>query len=276
MKRSDLLIEAEELKSMLGDDNLRLFDASVLFQPASQGTAYDSYLEQHLPGAAFFDHNRVSDTGAGFMFMVPDETTLAEKLGELGIGNEHTVVFYASQQMMWATRAWWLLTYAGHTNVRVLNGTLASWDGDTEDEEHSYPPATFTTSLTPEMFASKDEVLAAMGDGGVCTMNALPKALYIGTDQVPYAKDGHISGSMSQPFEALMDGDKLKPDDELKVIFEDQIKQGKLITYCGGGIAATLNATAARLAGIPNVSVYDGSMSEWTALNLPTTKGEDP
>ena len=210
------------------------------------------------------------------MFMVPDETTLARELGDLGIGNDHTVVFYASESMMWATRAWWLLRYAGHRNVRVLNGSLATWTGATESGDFSHEPASFTTNLTPAMFASKEDVLAAMNDGATCTINALPTPLYTGETDVPYAKKGHITGSHSHPFHELMDGDRLKSDEELKKIFAEKVKQERLITYCGGGVAATLNASAALLAGVPAVSVYDGSMSEWNGNNLPVTRGHEP
>ena len=276
MKRHELLIEPDELRQHLDSPSLRLFDASVLFQAPEKGTAYDAYRRAHLPGAAFFDHARVSDPSSSGMFTVPDEQTLARSLGDLGIGNDHLVVFYATNQMMWATRAWWLLRYAGHRNVRVLNGILETWPHETSDAETAYEPAVFETQLTPGMFVSAEEVLSAIGDGEVCTVNALPFELYTGATEVPYAKDGHITGSISHPFSELMDGHCLKQDDELKAIFADRMTGKRLITYCGGGVAATLNASAALLAGLEDVAVYDGSLSEWTARGLPLTAGESP
>ena len=37
----------------------------------------------------------------------------------------------------------------------------------------------------------------------------------------------------------------------------------QVINYCGGGIAATLNAFVLRQLGIEDLEIYDNSMSEW-------------
>ena len=39
----------------------------------------------------------------------------------------------------------------------------------------------------------------------------------------------------------------------------------EVITYCGGGIAASADAFALVMLGHPNVKLYDASMSEWAA-----------
>ncbi len=279
MNRSEILIEADELLEKVGDTNLRIYDAPFLLQAEGDETAKDIYLKSHLPGAAFFDHITMSDENQNLMFMVPNEETLAQRLGEIGISNDNEVIVYSSAHIMWATRAWWLLRYAGHTSVRILNGGLKAWEaagGSVEDGESNYPAATFSSSLKPELFATKEDVIAAMEDGATCTVNTLPFELYTGDTDIFYGKEGHITGSVSHPYDNLLDGQLFLSNEEIASRLADKSPGDKVITYCGGGIAATVNAVASLLAGIDDVAVYDGSMSEWLSEGLPTTKGAEP
>lgn len=270
MNRSDMLIEADELAGMIGDENLRIFDATIVFDPSAE-PAREKYLKAHIPGAVFLDHNSLSREDTDLMFMLPGEAELADKIGAIGIGNDNPVVVYSTEMIGWATRIWWLLRYAGHRNVRVLNGGLAAWQGSLEEAENSFEPATFTPSLAPDMFATKEEVMDSLKEGSACVVNALTPEIYRGETGLPY--DGHISGSVNHPLMELMDGASLKSDEELKKIFAEKDTGDRMITYCGGGIAATVNACAAKLAGIEDVAVYDGSMSEWRSEGLPITTG---
>jgi thiosulfate/3-mercaptopyruvate sulfurtransferase len=124
------------------------------------------------------------------------------------------------------------------------------------------------------MFANKDEVLAAVNDANVRTVNVL----------MPISYDAeHITGSICVSCLDLMQGDLVRgvdaflPDDKLANRLQELARYQRIITYCGGGIAATVNAVAHLIVGHENVAVYDGSMYEWTAEELPTegaAKGE--
>ena len=276
MKREQLLIEADELAANLANPNLQLFDATFVRRPGTTDTGETLYQQGHIPGAVFLDHASISDTSSELNFTLPEEQALADKLGKIGIGNNAEVVIYAAKDPMWATRVWWVLRYAGHENVRVLNGGLSAWTGELETAANLLEPVTFTINTNPGMFASRAEVEAAMSDSAVCTLNALPHSLYTGESDIAYAKAGHITGSLSQPYDAMMDGPSIKSDEALKAAFGGYNTSERLITYCGGGVAATLNASCALLAGFTNVGVYDGSMSEWLQQGLPTTRGAEP
>lgn len=272
MKRSDLLIEADELATIISDENLRIFDATVVFDPSAE-PAKERFLKEHIPGAVFLDHNSLSRSDTDLMYMLPEEAELAEKIGAIGVSNDTPVVVYSTEMIGWATRIWWVLKYAGHNNVRVLNGGIAAWQGDLQSGENSYAPGTFTTSLSPDMFASKEEVLEIIKSGSSCVVNTLPQEIYQGEAGTPY--DGHISGSVNHSMMDMMDGFSMKSDEALKVYFAEKNINERLITYCGGGIAATVNACAAKLAGIEDVAVYDGSMTEWLSEGLPVTTGAE-
>ncbi len=259
MNRKDALIEADELLTKLDNPNLRLYDATILFfRKESELTAREEYEQAHIPGAAFFDHDAFSDPTNPYMYMVLPEAALMEQTGRIGIDGDSDVVFYTSGVIASATRAWWLLRYAGHDNVRVLNGGLAAWQaagGTLETGNRQYAPATFTGQLRPDMMASKEEVQAALADGATCVTNSLTQESY---DQ------GHITGSSLTPITDLSpDMASFLPQEALAARLADEAQNERIITYCGGGIAATTNAMAHLMAGNPNVAVYDGSMDEW-------------
>ena len=270
MNRDDMLIEADELLSKLESPNLRIFDATILFfREEGELTAYEQHERAHLPGAAFFDHETFSDASSKYMYMALPEAELARQIGRVGIAKDSEVVFYTSGLLACATRAWWLLRYAGHERVRVLNGGLAAWaeaGGELERGARHYQPTTFECKLRPEMFASKEEVLTAMNDAGVCTVNTLSAEAY---------GDTRIAGSSRLAFDDLMqDMTSFLPDGALAARLEEEAQHERVITYCGGGIAATVNAMAHLIAGNENVSVYDGSMDEWVKEGPPVSKGK--
>jgi len=124
----------------------------------------------------------------------------------------------------------------------------------------TYPAGNFIAQPRPELIASKDDVLAATQDGATCIVNAL------GAEQ---HNASHIPSSVNVPAGSLLDPETnaFKDADTLRASFEQSgiLGQERIITYCGGGIAATSDAFVLTLLGAENVAVYDGSMSEWTA-----------
>lgn len=271
MERSGILIEADELLHKLHNDNLRIFDATILFFGSASGlTAREIYAQEHIPGAAFFDHQRFSDPKSDYMLMVAPEAELSAQIGDIGISAASEVIVYAPEVLPAATRAWWILHYAGHKNVRILNGGLAAWKkagGEIEQGERHYAPVNYQGVFQPQVFASKEEVLAAIGNSEIGTVNALMHASY---------QAAHIPGSLCLPSTDLTQGmDAFIDPKQLIEKLRATSQYKRIITYCGGGIAATVNAVAYRIAGYENVAVYDGSMYEWVGEGLPITETGD-
>ena len=269
MNRENMLIEADELLTKIDNENIRIYDATILFfRKESEQTAHEGYLQEHLPSAAFFDHQQFSDSSSSYMYMVLPEDKLAAQIGNIGIGEESEVVFYTSGYLPCATRAWWVLHYAGHNNVRVLNGGLAAWKkagGKVEQGGRQYKATEFECHLRPNAFASKEEVQIALADGNTCTVNTLTPEVY---------DKGRIKGSSLLSCGDLMhEMSSFIPQGELADRLKEEAQHERVITYCGGGIAATVNAMAHLMAGNKNVSVYDGSMDEWVGEGLPIATG---
>ena len=271
MQRDHVLIEAEELLTKINDPNLRIYDATIMFyigvspeEAARMPTAHEQYLAGHIPGAAFFDHENFSDPDSPYEYIRVADERLAEQIGEIGIANDSEVVLYSPSILASATRAWWLLRYAGLENVRVLNGGLAAWKaagGAVEKGERKYARSQFKAHFKPEMFAGKDEVMAAMSREEVYIENALPQ---------DWHDREHIPTSSCLPLTDLtIEWTAFLPVEQLASRLESAEQQKRIITDCGGGIAATVNAMAHMMAGNKNVAVYDGSLIEWKGEGLP-------
>ena len=257
MKRTEMLIEADELLSKLGDENLRIFDATIVD---------DMYQQGHIPGAVYFDHKKFSDPANTYEYMLLPDDKLAAQIGEAGISNASEVIVYACGMLPYAARAWWMLRYAGHNNVRVLNGGLSAWKeagGTVEQAPRQYEAAIFHPQFSSGMFADKEEVMEALKDSEIAVVDVLPIESYEGA---------HITGSTCLSSMDLMQNlDYFLPDEKLALRLQEMTQYKRVITYCGGGIAAVINAMAHLMVGQENVAVYDGSLYEWMGEGLPIT-----
>ncbi len=272
MDPSQILIEADELKRIIHQPDVRIYDATIMFpiglspeEAAKMPTGYQMYQAGHIPGAAFLDDDKFTDQESDYDLMLAADDVLEAAIGEIGIGNTDQVIIYSSHGILaTSTRAWWILTYVGVENVRVLNGGLPAWKaagGEIETEENVYPAAAFEASFRPGMFASIEEVQASIENPAVHVENALLQDMH---DQE------HIPNSICVPLTLITaDWISMSPVDELREKLPNRPKSERIIAYCGGGIAATVNAVAYLMLGYENVAVYDGSLYEWKGKGLP-------
>ena len=282
------LVDTAWLAARLGDARLRLFDCTVHLRPAVPGpyvveSGRADYERAHIPGAAFLDLGTdLSDPDAELRFTLPSAARLAAAFGAAGIHADDTVVLYSSTTPMWATRVWWMLRGAGHPCALVLDGGLAKWVSEgrvTVREPTKHAPTSFDCTPRAGVWADRREVLAAIDDGAVCTVNALSRSLHTGESEVNYGRKGHIKGSVNVPYASLLSDDgTYRAPAELQAAFAavGASTSPRVICYCGGGISATMDALALVLTGHANVAVYDGSMSEWVRdASLPMSLGAD-
>ena len=283
---------AEKLAASKGNGDIKVFDTAVYLMPkldSDENGAYQidsgssKYLEEHIAGAGFIDLlNDWADTDSKLNFTLPNIDALRQAIGTSGISGDEHVVLYSSGHLMWATRAWWLLHHAGHTNMSILNGNLNAWKKSglpLGNGDEGFPPTHYKSGgSNNEAFAHLADVEAGM-HGEVCTINALTQSLYEGSGDFYYQRRGHIPGSHLVYYDTLLDDEFFKPAEQLHSILEAHgaLSSTQVITYCGGGIAATLDAFACKLLGQHEVQVYDGSMSEWVQdENRPLTVGAEP
>ena len=283
------LVGTEWLAAQLGASDLRVLDATVFLHmnPEGQGYTPESgrarFDAAHVPGAQFVDLiDAFSDPATDVRFMMPPAARFCELAGALGVGDDTRVVVYSSGSPMWATRLWWMFRSVGFDRCAVLDGGFAKWvkEGRATSSEPTVPvPARLTPRPRPALWAGKEDVLRAMGDPAVCTINALSPAVYTG-ERNTYGRAGHIPGSVNVFYDTLLnpeDGTFLPPD-RLRPLFDavGAFERPRVICYCGGGISATMDALALLQAGHRDIAVYDGSMWEWVSdPALPLKLGAD-
>jgi thiosulfate/3-mercaptopyruvate sulfurtransferase len=284
----DAIVGTQWLADNLRDPALRAFDCTTYLRyetgtgrPYRVESGRADYDKGHIPGSAFLDlQGELSDNSARFNFTVPALDDLAARFAAKGIGEGTRAVLYSRGSMQWATRVWWMLRAVGFDAAAVLDGGFDKWSAEgrpTETAETRYPPAMLVARPRPGLFVGKDEVKAAIGDAGTCTVNALAPDLHRG-DNPRYGRPGRIPGSVNVPAAALVDVGSLtlKPPEAVAAAFEavgaDPSK--RVLLYCGGGIAATLDAFLLHQLGYRDVAVYDASMSEWAKDEaLPIERG---
>lgn len=227
----------------------------------------------HIPGAGLLDlQAELSLPAPSLRFTMPPAETLAATFARRGIGRDSVVVLYCGGTPSWATRVWWMLRAIGFDRAALLDGGIAKWKAEgrpLSTEACRYQPASLEARPRPALFVGKDDVSAAIGRRDAVTINALTYEQHAGSSGPTYGRPGRIAGSVCVPSVALIREDKmLKPLPELRAMFEQVgAERGRrIVCYCGGGIAATLDAFVLNaLLGYQDVSVYDASMQEWAA-----------
>ncbi|KQW06168.1 hypothetical protein ASC66_06435 [Leifsonia sp. Root4] len=298
------LVSTQWLADHLGRDGLVVLDATVLHVKAPTTKAgyrwlsgLDQYLvDGHIPGAVFADVLEVfSDPAKPFGFARPDAEQIVAAAASVGIDGDSAVVLYDDSVGQWAARIWWLLRSFGFENVAVLDGGLTKWRAEARPLERGHvEPAVsagFTAVERPEFWADKDDVAAVVaGDAEATLVCALPPAEFSG-ESSSRSRAGHIPGSLSLPAGRLVDradnallqgvalSEKLAPVLGAAATTDAGTPSAaggapsaasrelapRIITYCGGGIAAAAAALALTAAGTGNIAIYDGSLNEWTA-----------
>ena len=265
-----LLVEPAWLEAHLSDPAVRVVDASW-YLPALGRDARAEYARSHVPGAVFVDLSTdLADRGARLRNTIAAPAALARAFAERGIGTAHHAVVYDRLGGYSAGRVWWSLRYAGHANASLLDGGFARWVAEGRPVTAERPklrPAAFAARPRPELLRDKADLLEIVRDGGAQIVDARSAERFRGTGEEHTRHKGHIPGSRSLPWDSNLTGDppRFKSPAELRAAYERAgIRLDRpIVTTCGSGVTAALDAFALALLGHENVSLYDGSWAEW-------------
>lgn len=294
------LISAEDLQSLMKSGRpLRVFDCSFnLMQPHA---GEQLYLESHIPGAVYANvdttlsarhgvpgaHGVITATGldipaSGGRHPLPNREKLAIWLSSVGMSNDMQAVVYDRNGANYCGRLWWMLKWAGHENVAVLDGGLQAWQAAGGDVSHGEEPAHFQTN-----FLLKPEQATLVDSANVAKQLNSPNQTLIDARATPRFKGevepldpvaGHIPGALNRPFADNLGPDgKFKSAEALKAEFTALLGQrdpATVVHHCGSGVSALPNMIAMEVAGLGPTALYAGSWSDWCSQpELPVAVG---
>jgi thiosulfate/3-mercaptopyruvate sulfurtransferase len=264
------LVSPAWLASRLGEPKTKILDATL--PPVGVTPPIDTharYLAQHIPGAVFFDIEKLSDHSTLLPHMLPKPEDFSLNMASLGVGDAMDIVVYEQQGVFSAPRAWWMLRTLGVRSVFLLDGGLRAWIAaglPTESGEVHSAPASFDAKLNDDAvrtFAEMEELIAQHGQ----ILDARSAGRFSGAapEPRPGLSSGHMPGAVSVPFTELAEDGRLKSADQLREIFASKgVKIGDPITTtCGSGVTAAVIALGLEIVGAQQVSLYDGSWSEY-------------
>jgi len=287
-ERERALVSTAWLEAHLANPELRIFDCTTYLRPAPPGegpyhpeSGRADYDRGHIPGAGFIDLvGELSDRTTSLHFMMPPVAQFEAVFSKLGVGSGTRVVLYSGDHIMWATRLWWMLRAMGFDDAAVLDGGLEKWLAEgrlVSDAPCAYAPARFTAHPRRALFVDKEIVGAALGDPHVRLVNALNPDYHRGEGESRYGRPGRIPGSVNVPARALTreTHDFVTLDEAAEKFRAAGIEgAGRIITYCGGGISATVDNFMLYRLGHDEIATYDASLGEWARdPSLPMERG---
>ena len=227
---------------------------------------YPEYLAGHLPGAQWcdLDADLADPPGTGGRHPLPDVDRLQRRVVEWGIDTDSDVIVYDGGTSIAAARAWWVLRWAGLSQVRVLDGGWAAWlAAGAPVQTEVETPVAGTVVLRPGSLDVLDAAAAARlaAEGRLVDVRAPER--FRGEVEPMDAVAGHIPGAINVPTTGNTDeSGKFLPEDQLRRRFPAAAVDAPVGVYCGSGVTAAHTALAMELAGVPSV-LYPGSWSEW-------------
>ncbi len=279
----DTLVTAKWLSRHINDPDLIVLDCSVTTMPEEDGGFYNvsarpEYEAGHLPGAGFADlKGDLWNMNSPIEFALPTPEHFCHVMGMLGVGDDSRVVLYDTSYTAWAARVWWMLRWVGFDNAAILDGGLAAWSSSGQAlslETVTHKNRILTPRPRPELIADHNEVMTSINDETITLIDTLPEIFYRG-DQSIYGRPGHIPSAINIDTLKLLDKTGyFLSQDKLAALHKNLDYHNRVVTYCGGGIAASANAFVMHRLGFENIAVYTDSLQVWAAdPNNPMTVG---
>ncbi|PSC75171.1 kinesin-like calmodulin-binding isoform X1 [Micractinium conductrix] len=282
------LVSADWLLQHLGEPGIKVLDATW-YLPNAGKDAQAEHRAVRIPGALWFDVDRISDPESQLPHMLPSERQFAAAADALGVSPDDRLVIYDNQGIFSSARAWWTWHVFGHTRVAVLDGGLPAWkaaggalETSRVDEAALHAPAaalrappastSYPARLDAQQVRGWQQVLANVGSATELVVDARPTARWRGEapEPRPGLPSGHIPGSVSLQWSDVLQEGRLKPLEQLAAAFSGagvDLQGRPLVFTCGTGTTACILLLAARqVAPEAAAAVYDGSWSEWGQL----------
>lgn len=270
------LIQASELNKLLTDDPANVLILDCRYDLVDHDLGARQYDEGHIPGSVYVSVDKLmSDpkTGKNGRHPLPSRETFAGRLSQLGVDQDTLIVGYDSTGGSYAARLWWMVKWAGHEKVVVLDGGLQAWVGAgfplTKNVPATRKISDFKLKNALTQRVDYLNVLSGLESSNRLIIDARPNDRFQGQNETFDAKAGHMPGAVSRPAkDNLAESGFFKSRDmliaELTKLLGDR-PASQVIASCGSGVAACHLLLSMEIAGMPGASLYGGSWSEWSA-----------
>ena len=266
----DSLVSVEWLHKHLNDDDLLIFDASMDKVTSNENNDEDV----QIPNTQFFDIKQVfSDQAAPFPNTVPSEAQFTKEAQQLGVNSDSKIVVYDDKGIYSSASVWYLFKAFGFKNIAVLDGGLPEWKASnfkTEPKTQNFRNrGNFVASYNPEAFKFFNDIQESSKNQHHLIVDARSENRFKGIVPEPRKglRSGAIPNSVNIPFSKLLDGNCFKSEVDIKKEFDAiNANDHHLVFSCGSGITACVLALGAARIGKTNMSVYDGSWTEYGSL----------
>ena len=284
-KFPNAIVNCEWLAEKINNENIRTYDCTTYLHyrdndpslPYVVESGREQYEKSHIPNSSYIDlQSDLSDKDSPYRFTMPDLEILSESFKKIGIGENFHIILYSRNGTQWSARIWWMLRSVGVDNVSILDGGFNEWVRlglPTSDKILTFPESNFNFNPRDDIFIGKEPVIKALEDKNTKILNSLTEDIHKGLNP-RYGRPGRIPNSLNIPFHKLLDpetGKFLGAEELLEIFQKNKIGyENEIINYCGGGIAASLEAFVLYQLGYKNLKIYDNSLSEWAIdENLP-------
>ncbi len=266
------LVSTDWLAEHLDAPDIKVVDGSW-YMPAMGRNPKEEFARQHIPGAVFFDLDGISDTDSLYPHMLPSPEKFSSRMKALGVGDGHHIIAYDGAGIFSAARIWWTFRAMGHERVSVLDGGFKKWVHETRPVEQGISQGSerhYTARVNNFIVRDKNAMRANIETKREQVLDARSHGRFDGSAPEPRAglSSGHIPGSLSLPFDLLINEDgTLKDETDLRAHFEaagvDLARP--ITTTCGSGVTAAILYLALTSLGHQSVALYDGSWTEWAS-----------
>lgn len=281
------LISVDQLQQLRANRQpVMVFDCSFELMRPEAGDA--QYQKVHIAAAVRADLDRhlsakgAADAASGGRHPLPSRENFAAWLGKAGFRPDMQAVVYDRQGVNYCGRLWWMLKWAGHEAVAVLDGGLQAWIAGGGAVETGTEPVlqagTYRLTEPKTQLRDTNAVLRQLGRPGQTLVDARGAPRFRGEVEPLDPVAGHIPGALSRPFTDNFQPDgSFKPATQLRAEF-DILLAGRdpasVVHHCGSGVSAVPNIIAMELAGLGRSALYAGSWSDWCSdTNRPFAKG---
>ncbi|MGC0363149.1 thiosulfate/3-mercaptopyruvate sulfurtransferase [Rhodococcus sp. 27YEA15] len=228
------------------------------------------FRDGHIPGAVFVDLDAelaAPPSPERGRHPLPELDDLQAAARRWGISDGDSVVLYDASGNLAAARGWWLLRWAGLSDVRLLDGGVQAWESAGHDVAvgDGSAVAAGDVCLTAGHLPTVDiDGAADWTTAGGVLLDARAGERYRGETEPIDPVAGHVPGAINLPTAGNVDADgRFLAVADLRERFDGVGVGDRVAVYCGSGVTAAHQIAALAVAGY-EATLFPGSWSQWS------------